>query len=135
MELTSWWNLLVNSFVIFNIWPNERPSSLPPLSLLLLPFFFTINSTPPLILSQINFSLQIWQPRHSICQHPYSDSNFIEHFPLQVSKTSHFLFELNFKMLIFIAFFCNICILFECLLDLIAFFHRNLLYECMICAC
>jgi hypothetical protein len=38
-------------------------------------------------------------------------------------------------MLICIAFFCNICILFECLLDLIAFFHRNLLYECMICAC
>jgi len=66
---------------------------------------FSLQQTPhpPLILSQINLPLQIQPPQHFVCQHPCSDSNFIEDSPLQISKTTHFLFELNFKMsLVFI---------------------------------
>jgi len=100
----------------------------PPLSLPYFFFFlyFSLQQTPQrppthtqkIILSQINLSLQIQSSYHSVCQYLYSDSNFIEDSPLQISKTTHFLFKINFKMLIFIAYFCCIYILFWCLLVL-----------------
>ena len=115
MNLNHRLNPLVNPSVIFNYdMTSNTPFSLPH-------FFFFIyfslqqSTQSPLILSQINFPLQIQSPQHSVCQHPCSDSNFIENSPLQVRKIIHFLFELNFKMLIFIAYFCSIFILFGCL--------------------
>jgi hypothetical protein len=54
-------------------------------------------------------------------------------FLISSKQNYPFLFELNFKMLICISYFCNICSLFVCLLVLYIFFHRNMLFECMIC--
>jgi hypothetical protein len=68
--------------------------------------------------SQINLSLQIQPPQHLVCHHSYFDSDFIVNFLCQVSKNTYFLFELSCKMLIFILYFCSLCILFECLLVL-----------------
>jgi len=66
-------------------------------------FLYNKQHNPPhSILSQINLPLQLQSPQHSVFQHLCSDSNFIKNFPLQISKTIHFLFELNFKMLIFV---------------------------------
>ena len=85
-------------------------------------FFSATNTIPPpppnLFLSQINLPLQIQPHQHLICQHSCSDSNFIEDSPLQISKTIHFLFELDFKILIFFAYFCSMYILFECILSI-----------------
>jgi len=50
-----------------------------------------------------------------------------------LSKSTLFLFELNFKMFIFLRIFCTICILFGCCF--IVFSHINLLYGFMICTC
>jgi hypothetical protein len=73
--MSDWMILLVNPSIIFNLWP-----SLPPF--LLLPYaFFYANSHPLLISTQFNFTQQIWPPQHSVCQHLYSDSNFIEDSP------------------------------------------------------
>ena len=75
----------LNLSVIFNLWHNEWPSSLSFSHF----FFFLLHSslqqkhTPTLILSQINLLLYIQSFQHSVCQHPYSDSNFIEDSSLQ----------------------------------------------------
>ena len=50
--------------------------------------------------------------------HPNTQFASIPDLILQINKTTHFLFKLDFKMLIFSTYFCNKCILFWCLLDL-----------------
>jgi len=104
-------NLLVNPYVIFNLWPDKRRFSLPPL-FVFLPLYFlqqtthisnfmtnqppTTNPITPILCLSISM---FW-------------FKFYWRSPLQISKTTYFFIWIYFKMLIFIAYFCCICIVF-----------------------
>jgi len=124
----------MNLSIIFKLWYVERP---PPLSSSPIrsssSIFSAKNSNPP-----------FFNHKSSFHHHKFSYTNtqsvnitiliqLVLGFLISSKQNYPFLFELNFKMLICISYFCNICSLFVCLLVLYIFFHRNMLFECMIC--
>ena len=79
------WMLLIMPSMIFNLWPGDRPSRppLPYFFFFVMLFFYITNSHPlPSISTEFNLPQQIQSPQHSVFQHSYSDSNFIEDSPL-----------------------------------------------------
>jgi hypothetical protein len=123
----------MNLSIIFKLWYVERPplSSSPIRSSSSI--FSTKNSNPPFFNHKSSF-------HHHKFSYPNTQSvnitiliQLVLGFLISSKQNYPFLFELNFKMLICISYFCNICSLFVCLLVLYIFFHRNMLFECMIC--
>jgi len=120
----------VNPSIIFNIWPDVWPFFSPP-SFLLLPcksFLCNKTATPPLNLN-ITQSPTTFPATTILHLSTFVFwLKFYWRFSTLKKQIYHFLkkFEHNFKMLIFIAYFCSICILFGCLLVLLFFFSNKL---------
>ena len=105
-------NELISS-ITFNLWPDKWLSS--PLPLFLF-FFYPISATNKQY-TYPNFIINLVTPILSLSVFLFW-FKFYQGLLPQVSKTIHFLFELNFKMLIFIVYFYGICILFGSLIVL-----------------